>query len=63
MTNRCLGHSSFQELPSCSIYGSDNEDYVTDLCFNAAIRELFLNKFMHLFLSYERFIVQPFQVR
>ncbi|XP_065226649.1 DENN domain-containing protein 5B [Planococcus citri] len=56
-------HSSFQELPSCSIYGSDNEDYVTDLCFNAAIRELFLNKFLHLFLTYERYIIQPFQDR
>lgn len=36
--------------------------YAKDLRINNAIREIFLNRFVHIFASYEQFIIQPNQV-
>ncbi len=55
--------SSFGNLDSCTTLNGNIEDYVVDQCFNSAIRELFLNKFLDLFSSYQRFINQPYQVK
>lgn len=54
--------SSFGNLDSCAA-SCNEDDYVLDLCFNAAVRELFLNKFLHIFLTYERFIIRSYEVR
>ncbi|BET01978.1 Hypothetical proteinypothetical proteinT/LH2 domain [Nesidiocoris tenuis] len=35
--------------------------YAKDLRINNAIREIFLNRFVHIFASYEQFIIQPNQ--
>ncbi|ESO93313.1 hypothetical protein LOTGIDRAFT_232739 [Lottia gigantea] len=32
---------------------------VNDLKFNSAIREIFMNRFVHMFSSYESFVIQP----
>ncbi|XP_050393892.1 DENN domain-containing protein 5B isoform X2 [Patella vulgata] len=34
---------------------------VNDLKFNSAIREIFMNRFVHMFNSYESFVIQPSQ--
>lgn len=42
---------------------SDEEQYTEDIRFNVAIRETFLNRFVHIFLMYENFVIMPDQVR
>ncbi|XP_025162444.1 DENN domain-containing protein 5B isoform X3 [Harpegnathos saltator] len=37
------------------------EDYQETLVFNNAIREMFLNRFVQMFSSYEHFVIQPSQ--
>ncbi|XP_046395461.1 DENN domain-containing protein 5B isoform X2 [Ischnura elegans] len=37
------------------------EQYVEDLKFNNALREVFLNRFVHMFSAYEHFVIQPDQ--
>lgn len=39
------------------------EEYQETLVFNNAIREIFLNRFVQMFSSYEHFVIQPSQVR
>lgn len=41
---------------------SEHEQYVEDLRFNNAVREVFLNRFVYLFSAYEHFVIQPSQV-
>lgn len=36
--------------------------YFEDLKFNNSIREIFLNRFVHIFQSYENFVIFPNQV-
>lgn len=38
------------------------EEYQGTLVFNNAIREMFLNRFVQMFSSYEHFVIQPSQV-
>ncbi|XP_017883207.1 DENN domain-containing protein 5B isoform X2 [Ceratina calcarata] len=38
---------------------SPQEDYQETLTFNNAIREIFLNRFVQIFSSYEHFVIQP----
>ncbi|XP_066992829.2 DENN domain-containing protein 5B [Anabrus simplex] len=40
---------------------TDHEQYVEDLKFNNAVREIFLNRFVHIFSAYEHFVIQPNQ--
>lgn len=42
---------------------NDEEQYAEDIRFNVAIRETFLNRFVHIFLMYENFVIMPDQVR
>ncbi|GLH07324.1 DENN domain-containing protein 5B [Gryllus bimaculatus] len=42
---------------------TDNEQYIDDLHFNTAVREIFLNRFVNIFSSYEHFIILPNQNR
>ncbi|RZF48660.1 hypothetical protein LSTR_LSTR010750 [Laodelphax striatellus] len=37
--------------------------YTQELLFNNALREIFLNRFVHIFSNYENFIIQPSQDR
>lgn len=39
------------------------EEYQETLIFNSAIREIFLNRFVQMFSSYEHFVIQPSQVQ
>lgn len=39
------------------------DQYADDLRFNNSIREIFLNRFVHIFQSYENFVIFPNQVR
>ncbi|XP_054266195.1 DENN domain-containing protein 5B isoform X4 [Macrosteles quadrilineatus] len=39
----------------------DEESYERELRFNNSIREIFLNRFVHIFASYEHFVIQPNQ--
>lgn len=39
------------------------EEYRETLDFNNAVREIFLNRFVQMFSSYEHFVIQPSQVR
>ena len=39
------------------------EEYQETLIFNNAIREIFLNRFVQMFSSYEHFVIHPSQVR
>lgn len=41
---------------------SEHEQYVEDLRFNNAVREVFLNRFVYIFSAYEHFVIQPNQV-
>lgn len=41
---------------------SDDEQYQEDLRFNNAMRETFLNRFVHMFSAYEHFVILPDQV-
>jgi hypothetical protein len=41
---------------------TEHEQYVEDLTFNNAVREVFLNRFVYLFSAYEHFVIQPSQV-
>lgn len=41
---------------------SSEAQYARDLRINNAIREIFLNRFVQMFLNYEHFIIQPTQV-
>lgn len=41
---------------------NDEEQYNEDIRFNIAIRETFLNRFVHMFLMYENFVIMPDQV-
>lgn len=38
------------------------EEYADTLIFNNAIREIFLNRFVQIFSSYEHFVIHPNQV-
>uniref|UniRef100_A0A1Y1MV99 UDENN domain-containing protein n=1 Tax=Photinus pyralis TaxID=7054 RepID=A0A1Y1MV99_PHOPY len=38
-----------------------SDSYIEDLRFNNSIREIFLNRFVHIFQSYENFIILPNQ--
>ncbi|PNF35070.1 DENN domain-containing protein 5B, partial [Cryptotermes secundus] len=40
---------------------SEHEQYVEDLRFNNAVREVFLNRFVYIFSAYEHFVIQPNQ--
>lgn len=40
---------------------SPHEQYLEDLRFNNAIREIFLNRFVQMFAAYEHFVIQPNQ--
>ncbi|XP_022243870.1 LOW QUALITY PROTEIN: DENN domain-containing protein 5B-like [Limulus polyphemus] len=40
---------------------SNEQQYVEDLKFNNAIREVFLNRFIQMFSSYDHFVIQPNQ--
>nr|CAD7395243.1 unnamed protein product [Timema cristinae] len=42
---------------------TDHEQYSEEHRFNNAVREVFLNRFVHIFSAYEHFIIQPNQVR
>ncbi|XP_045492150.1 DENN domain-containing protein 5B isoform X3 [Colias croceus] len=42
---------------------NDEEQYNEDIRFNIAIRETFLNRFVHMFLMYENFVIMPDQDR
>lgn len=42
---------------------NDEDQYNEDVRFNMAIRETFLNRFVHMFLMYENFVIMPDQVR
>ncbi|XP_028177390.1 DENN domain-containing protein 5B isoform X4 [Ostrinia furnacalis] len=42
---------------------NDEEQYNEDIRFNVAIRETFLNRFVHMFLMYENFVIMPDQDR
>ncbi|XP_053599869.1 DENN domain-containing protein 5A isoform X4 [Plodia interpunctella] len=42
---------------------NDEEQYNEDIKFNIAIRETFLNRFVHIFLMYENFVIMPDQDR
>ncbi|XP_049864850.1 DENN domain-containing protein 5A isoform X2 [Pectinophora gossypiella] len=42
---------------------NDEEQYEDDIRFNLAIRETFLNRFVHMFLMYENFVIMPDQDR
>lgn len=39
-----------------------NKQYTHDLKINNVIQEIFLNRFTHMFSSYEHFVIQPNQV-
>lgn len=39
------------------------DQYSDDLRFNNSVREIFLNRFVHIFQSYENFVIIPNQVR
>jgi len=39
------------------------EEYQETLIFNNTIREIFLNRFVQMFSSYEHFVIQPSQVQ
>ncbi|XP_059486887.1 DENN domain-containing protein 5B isoform X2 [Neocloeon triangulifer] len=41
--------------------GSPQEQYAAELRFNNAIREVFLNRFVHIFSAYEHFVIHPNQ--
>lgn len=41
---------------------TDDEQYQEDLRFNNAMRETFLNRFVHMFSAYEHFVILPDQV-
>jgi hypothetical protein len=40
----------------------EHEQYIEDLRFNNAVREVFLNRFVYMFSAYEHFVIQPNQV-
>ncbi|XP_041972649.1 DENN domain-containing protein 5B isoform X2 [Aricia agestis] len=42
---------------------NDEEQYNEDVRFNIAVRETFLNRFVHMFLMYENFVIMPDQDR
>ncbi|KAJ2950602.1 hypothetical protein O0L34_g8854 [Tuta absoluta] len=42
---------------------TDEEQYSEDIRFNMAVRETFLNRFVHMFLMYENFVIMPDQDR
>lgn len=52
---------SEEELDDSSVL--DEETYERELRLNNSIREIFLNRFVHIFASYEHFVIQPNQVR
>lgn len=51
---------SEEELDESQLF--DEESYERELRFNNSIREIFLNRFVHIFTSYEHFVIQPNQV-
>ncbi|XP_052123081.1 DENN domain-containing protein 5A isoform X2 [Frankliniella occidentalis] len=42
---------------------TEQEIYADDLRFNNTIREVFLNRFVHIFVAYEKFVIFPSQVK
>ncbi|GAB6019185.1 hypothetical protein CHUAL_000804 [Chamberlinius hualienensis] len=55
------GNNNVQTQLLDQLHINDNASYKNDLLFNNAIREIFLNRFTHLFISYEHFVIQPNQ--
>jgi DENN domain-containing protein 5 len=55
------GSSSTSTTPKKSLHATTNEQYYNDLRLNAAIREIFLNRFCQIFLDYEQFVILPNQ--
>ncbi|KAL3266984.1 hypothetical protein HHI36_011132 [Cryptolaemus montrouzieri] len=43
--------------------GHPSDSYIEDLKFNNSIREIFLNRFVHIFQSYENFVIFPNQAK
>jgi len=41
---------------------TSQEEYQETLIFNNAVREIFLNRFVQMFSTYEHFVIQPSQV-
>ncbi|XP_021923906.1 DENN domain-containing protein 5A isoform X4 [Zootermopsis nevadensis] len=39
----------------------EHEQYIEDLRFNNAVREVYLNRFVYMFSAYEHFVIQPNQ--
>ena len=52
---------AMEETPKNKVL-SPQEEYRETLIFNNAIREIFLNRFVQLFSSYEQFVIIPNQV-
>ncbi|KAJ1528747.1 hypothetical protein ONE63_007135 [Megalurothrips usitatus] len=42
---------------------TEQELYAEDLRFNNTMREVFLNRFVHIFVAYEKFVILPSQVK
>lgn len=59
-TGVSLDDSGQENSMECEL--SEHEQYVEDLRFNNAVREVFLNRFVYLFSAYEHFVIQPSQV-
>jgi hypothetical protein len=51
-----------QDLDAFADPPSPQEQYAAELRFNNAIREVFLNRFVHIFSAYEHFVIHPNQV-
>lgn len=52
-------HNSVEDLDENEL--TDEELYARELRFNNALREIFLNRFVHIFSAYEHFVIQPNQ--
>ncbi|KAF4523620.1 hypothetical protein B566_EDAN010129 [Ephemera danica] len=50
-----------QDLDALADPPSPQEQYAAELRFNNAIREVFLNRFVHIFSAYEHFVIHPNQ--
>ena len=59
-SNLNSSYSSVKDLDKNDL--TDEELYGRELRFNNALREIFLNRFVHIFSAYEHFVIQPNQV-
>lgn len=59
-TNLNSRHSSVEDLDENEL--TDEDLYARELRFNNGLREIFLNRFVHIFSAYEHFVIQPNQV-